>query len=87
MFEADLRSFLLVVTLNPKNVMRNLGQLIPVLRQMFLEGANDPFSGVASMSMGRNKLILHVICGEEVFKSRGCLIVQGLKFGFETFCR
>jgi hypothetical protein len=46
---------------------------------------NLSFSGVASMAMGRDKLILHVICGEEVFQSRGCLIVQGLKFGFETF--
>jgi hypothetical protein len=33
MFEADLRSYLLVVTVCPTNVMVNRGQLMPVLQQ------------------------------------------------------
>jgi hypothetical protein len=37
------------------------------------------------MTVGRNKLILHVICGEKSFQIRGDLVVQGLKFGFDTF--
>jgi hypothetical protein len=51
---------------------------------MFFESVNGPFSGVAPMSLGRNELILHVICGEKTFQSRGGLIVQGLKFECET---
>jgi hypothetical protein len=49
---------------------------------MFLESVNGPFSGVAPMAVRGNKLILHIICGEQTLQS---LVVQGLKFGFETF--
>jgi hypothetical protein len=51
---------------------------------MFFESVNGPFSGVAPMAVGRNELILHIICCETTFQSRGGLDVQILKFGFET---
>jgi hypothetical protein len=51
---------------------------------MFFESANLPFSGIAPVTMGRDKLILHIVCCEKVLESRGGLVVQGLKFGFET---
>jgi hypothetical protein len=36
------------------------------------------------MAAGWNELIFHGICGEKIFQSHGGLIVQSLKFGFET---
>jgi hypothetical protein len=36
---------------------------------MFFESANYPFSGVASMIMGWNKLVFHVVSGEKVFNA------------------
>jgi hypothetical protein len=51
---------------------------------MFFESTNGPFSGVAPMAVGRNELIFHDICGEKIFQSRGGLVVQNFKFGFET---
>jgi hypothetical protein len=51
---------------------------------MFFESVNGLLSGVAPMAVGRNELKLHVICGEKTFQSRGGLVVQSLKFGFET---
>jgi hypothetical protein len=51
---------------------------------MFFESVNGPFSGVVPVTVGRNQLIVHVICGEKTFQSSGGLIVQSLKFGFET---
>jgi hypothetical protein len=52
---------------------------------MFFESENSPFSSVASMSLGWNKLVLHIICGGKTLQSRGGIIVHVLKFGFETF--
>jgi hypothetical protein len=52
---------------------------------MFFESADGLFSGVAHMAVRGGKMILHVICAEKNLQSRGGLVVQGLKFGFETF--
>jgi hypothetical protein len=52
---------------------------------MFFESANIPFSSVASTAVRWEKLILLVVCGEKTLQSHGCLVFQGLKFGFETF--
>jgi hypothetical protein len=52
---------------------------------MLFETENIPFISIASMEVGWDMLILHVICGEETIQSREGLVVQGLKFGFETF--
>jgi hypothetical protein len=51
---------------------------------MFFESVNGPFIGVVPATVGRNQLILHVICGEKKIQSIRGLIVQSLKFGFET---
>jgi hypothetical protein len=52
---------------------------------MLFEGVNSPFSRVASMAVRWDKLILHVVFSGKTLQSRGGLVVQGLKFGFETF--
>jgi hypothetical protein len=36
------------------------------------------------MTVGRNKLIFHIIGSEKVFQSGGCFIVKSLKSGSET---
>jgi hypothetical protein len=51
---------------------------------MLFESANGSFSGVAPVTVGMNQLVLHIICGEKTFQSSGGLVVQSLKFGFET---
>jgi hypothetical protein len=37
------------------------------------------------MEVGTKKLILHIVCDGKTFQSHGGLVVQGFKFGFETF--
>jgi hypothetical protein len=51
---------------------------------VFFKSLNGSLSGVAAMTVGGGKLILHVIGSEKVFQSDGCFVVKGLKFGFET---
>jgi hypothetical protein len=50
---------------------------------VFFKSSNGPFSDVAAMTVGGDKLIFHVIGSEKVFQSGGCFVVKGLKFGFE----
>jgi hypothetical protein len=37
-------------------------------------------SGVASVTVGRYQLILHIIGGEKVLQSGRCLVVESLEF-------
>jgi hypothetical protein len=43
MSEGDSKSIMLVVTVCPTNVMENLGQLMPILRQNVLSKCERPF--------------------------------------------
>jgi hypothetical protein len=52
---------------------------------MFFESVNSPFSIIAYVIVCWYKLILYIICGEKTLQCLGGLIVQGTKFGFETF--
>jgi hypothetical protein len=49
-----------------------------------MRSPDGSFSGVAAVAVGRNQLVLHVIGGEKVLQSGRCLIVESLKFWFET---
>jgi hypothetical protein len=51
---------------------------------MLFENVNASLNSVATMEVGSEKLIPHVIGCEKVFQSHEGLVVQSLKFGFET---
>jgi hypothetical protein len=51
---------------------------------VFFKKLNGSLSSVVEITVGRNKLIFHVIGTEKVFQSGGCFVVKGLKFGCET---
>jgi hypothetical protein len=51
---------------------------------VLFKSSNGSLIGVAAITVGRNKLIFHVIGSVKVFQSGGCFVVKGLKFGFET---
>jgi hypothetical protein len=51
---------------------------------VFFTSSDGFFSGVAEVAVGRYQLILHVIGGEKVLQSGQCLVVESLKFWFET---
>jgi hypothetical protein len=51
---------------------------------VFFKISDGSFSGVLAMTVGRNKLISHIIVSEKKIQSGRCLVVKGLKFVFET---
>jgi hypothetical protein len=52
--------------------------------KVFFKSSDGSFSGVAAGAVGRCQLIPHVGGGEKVLQSDRCLVVESLKFWFET---
>jgi hypothetical protein len=51
---------------------------------VFFESLDGTFSSIAAMTVSRHQLVLHIIDGENVLQSGGCLVVESLEFWFET---
>jgi multisubunit Na+/H+ antiporter MnhB subunit len=53
---------------------------------VFFKSPDGAFRGVVAVAVavGRNQMILHVIGSEKMLQSGQCLIVESLKFWFET---
>jgi hypothetical protein len=52
--------------------------------KVFFKSSDGSFSGVAAVTVGRDKLVLYIIGGEKVLQSGRCLVVESLEFWFET---
>jgi hypothetical protein len=55
--------------------------------KVFFEISDGAFSGVAAVAVGRHQLVFHVIGGEEILQSGGCLVIESLEFRPETLDR
>jgi hypothetical protein len=53
--------------------------------QAFFKSSDGSFSGFAAVTVGRYQLVLPIIGSEKVLQSGRCLVVESLKFWFETF--
>ena len=51
---------------------------------MFFERTDGAFGCVASVYIGRNKLIVDVLVGEELFEFLWCFVIKYLDFGLEA---
>jgi hypothetical protein len=52
--------------------------------KVFFKSSDGSFSDVAAVTVGRDQLVLDVIGCEKVLQSGRCLVVESLKFWFET---
>jgi hypothetical protein len=51
---------------------------------VFFKSLDGSFSGVAAVAVGKDQLVLYVIGGEKVLQSGRCLVVESLKFWYES---
>jgi hypothetical protein len=52
--------------------------------KVFFKSSDGSFSGVAAVTVGRDQLVLYVIGCKKGLQSGRCLIIESLKFWFET---
>jgi hypothetical protein len=51
---------------------------------VLFESSDGAFSGIAAMAVRRPQLVLHIIGGDIILQSGGCLVVESLEFWFES---
>jgi hypothetical protein len=52
--------------------------------KVFFKSLDGSFRGVAAVTVGRDQLVRYIIGCEKVLQSGRCLVVESLKFWFET---
>jgi hypothetical protein len=51
---------------------------------VLFESSDVALSGIAAVAVRRHQLVLHIIGGEKILQSGGCLVGESLEFWFET---